>query len=451
MSSPETILSQSVPSSPPAAEPQASPSPSDPPSTVVSENSESASSSPAPMTSILSSLRSGSLLKSPGSASSTMSSFLGSLSSSIAPLSASVSNHVVSMTNGVWSYAEHYAQGWTNAQGENMSAKQVEETILVLIRELVNGQKYSDLNAVQDILASCDEGCRRYSLSLSDLLQRKSIEGHTPFYWVIVHHRPSFSRNAGALGAGTADEKVNESTQISVMDMTTSFLKYASPLTRSTISDILQACLILRDQEFFRQLRVLPQITSSHMSGSDLLLLGPKTLPDDIQVRELEESDGNGNGIGIESGEGVLAFEVKFKIPQFQKRMMVSQKVQMEFIAMGRLWCIQFFVSPDNVNWALGIQTMEQSPPTFVDATLTIPQVRFTSSTLSSADTTPGSDEPPKQPSDTLLARALSTKIQLNADKQLVSMDQATKREDQTHSVYGVVDDGSSSSSLQQT
>jgi hypothetical protein len=348
-----------------------------------------------------------------------------------------------------------------------MTVKQVEETILILIKELVNpGQhsQYPDLKAFQDILQSCDEGCRRYNLSLSELLQRKSIEGHTPFYWVIVHHSPSFS----SIGAGS-DEKVNDSKKISVMDMTISLLKHVSPLTQSTISDIFQACLILRDQEFFRQLRLLPQFTSSHLSGSDLLLLGPKSLPDDIQVRESEEVD------------GVPIFEVKFKIPQFQKRMMVSQKVQMEFIAMGtssirffltncnvylflvlllvgRLWCAKFFISEDNANWSLGINTIEQSPPTFVEATLSISQVRFTQ-TSSKSESPPTTDDTTTTSTDSSIqvdqkdTSTLSIKLKMDANKQLVSMTQVETKDNQTHVVYGIVDDGStsSSSSLQQT
>ncbi|KAK7464089.1 hypothetical protein VKT23_006250 [Stygiomarasmius scandens] len=383
----------------------------------VSQSNPSSSSDPSKYTSMSSLLNSlSSSLSSPSidNVSSTMSSLWGSVSSSIRPIAAPAATSAMSMANGVWSWAENHA--YVDNSQRAASVKQMEDTILGLLRVLVN-QQHSDLEPVKKIIESCDEACRRQSLSFSELLQRKSIEGHTPMYWVIVAHRPS---------SEDADGKKR------TLDVTVDFIKLlfapAAPLTSSTISDILQACLVLGSQDFFQRVRNLPEFTSLYLSGADLLLLGSKAPLDDIQVQNMD--------LKAEGGE-VPGFEVKFRIPQFQKRMMVSQSVQMEFIAKGRMWRARFFVITESDqlgSWALGIQTLEQSAPAYVDATLTISEANASPSRDASA-------------SDS----AISTKLKVNSLRQLVSINRVEVNEAQTQSVYGVVDDNTSDSSLHQS
>lgn len=85
--------------------------------------------------------------------------------------------------------------------------------------------------------------------------------------------------------------------------------------------DIRQACLITSDQALFQRLRMSPEF--SPVSGKDQMLLGVTLPHDEIEVQEL----------GGEEGE----FAVDFVVPHFQKRMMVTQEISLEFIARSEI------------------------------------------------------------------------------------------------------------------
>lgn len=102
------------------------------------------------------------------------------------------------------------------------TSKQVRQTVLALIRDLV-------LNAESpDLLASCAGACRTYGLDLSAFLQEPSIEHHSAIYWGIVNRREA---------------------------LLPSLLVHAAPLLQSTISDIRLACLATSNQHLFQSLR----------------------------------------------------------------------------------------------------------------------------------------------------------------------------------------------------
>jgi len=70
------------------------------------------------------------------------------------------------------------------------TAREVRNTISGLIRDLIQEQHSSFPGTAREILESCADACISHSLSLSTILQEKSIENHTPLYWAIVkHHR----------------------------------------------------------------------------------------------------------------------------------------------------------------------------------------------------------------------------------------------------------------------
>ena len=178
----------------------------------------------------------------------------------------------------------------------------VHSTILNIIRDIVK-QKYPTTGSVSDILEGLSETCRSYSISFSSLLQQKSIENHTPLFWAIILRRPlQQSPNPDDL----------------VMDL----LSHSSPLISSTIAEICHACLLTSDHALFQRFKLCPSF--SPLSGTDEMILGTSISPDTIEVEEVVERD---------KGD----FLVKFKILEFQKRMKVSNQVQLEFIARGKI------------------------------------------------------------------------------------------------------------------
>jgi hypothetical protein len=70
----------------------------------------------------------------------------------------------------------------------------------------------------------------------------------------------------------------------------------------------------------FQRLRLSPEF--SPVSGSDQVLLGMTIPPDDIDVEDLPGEAG--------------AFAVDIVIPHFHKRMVVSKKITLEFIARSK-------------------------------------------------------------------------------------------------------------------
>jgi hypothetical protein len=236
------------------------------------------------------------------------------------------------------------------------TTKEVHATVLGLVRDLVK-QQYSAPGA-SGILDSCAEACDAYDISFSSILQEKSIENHTPIHWAIVK-RPSEPPNP--------DDH----------DLVTALLSRSAPLIPSTISDIRLACLLTSDQALFQRLRLSPVF--SPLSGTDEMLLGASIPPDSIEVEHVEGDAG--------------AFVANFEILAFQKRMRVSNKINLEFIARGkmhnyialhlnfyrlhtlcwpgRMWCLSFSITPSS-QWVVTLAILEHSPATWIDSRLII-------------------------------------------------------------------------------
>ena len=181
------------------------------------------------------------------------------------------------------------------------TAREVRNTVLGLIRDLVQEQ-YSSFPAATGILQSCADACATHSLSLSSILQEKSIENHTPLYWAIVKRLPD------------EHHQVEDS---SGPDLLSALLSFSSPLSSDTITDVRRACLATCDQRLFQRLRLSPEF--ARVSGVDQMLLGGTIPPDNIEV---EDVPGDG-------GE----FMVTFEVLHFHKRMVVSKEISLEFIA----------------------------------------------------------------------------------------------------------------------
>ncbi|KAJ6551571.1 hypothetical protein B0H19DRAFT_1158158 [Mycena capillaripes] len=96
------------------------------------------------------------------------------------------------------------------------------------------------------------------------------------------------------------------------------------------------------------------------LSGEDRFLLGTLVPPEEIVVEEMDGAN--------------EPFSVKFRIPQFLKRMSLSRKIKLEFIARGRLWNLSFFtaVNPTsawlkNGGWSASLAITDSSPSTHAE------------------------------------------------------------------------------------
>ncbi|KAG2354038.1 hypothetical protein BDR07DRAFT_1614516, partial [Suillus spraguei] len=233
------------------------------------------------------------------------------------------------------------------------ATKHVRQSVLTLIHDLVvppptncvNLNPKSPQLALADpheILASCAQSCSAKNLSLSTLLQEPAVAGHTAIYWAIVNYRPS------------------------LLD---ALLKYASPLTPVTLSEMRKSCLVASNQALFQNLRRSVGLCASGLrSATDELLLGQRP-PDDVRIEE------GPNG----------AFTATLDIAMWQKRIRAVGSVSVEFIASGRIFALTFFTTdrpqPNSrcakANRTVGplhisLSLLEHSLPTYMNAAVVI-------------------------------------------------------------------------------
>ncbi|KAH9851143.1 hypothetical protein C2E23DRAFT_733600 [Lenzites betulinus] len=249
--------------------------------------------------------------------------------------------------------SKRVSSSWFNFGPASRASKEVRTTIQGLIRDLV---KQNDAQGALGVLESCADACLSYDLSLSTLLQERTIEGHTPLYWAIIN------RPTDADGAATPDAP----------DVVTALLAHAAPLSDATTDELRLACLHTSDHGLFQRLRRSPAF--SPLSGADELILGASGPVDDIEVEDVP-----GDEVG---------FVATFRIPMFQKRMRISQEISLEFIAKGRMWMLKCLVVKEQWDsrighqhiragsWVVVLSLLPHSPPTWIDSRLVIEDPR---------------------------------------------------------------------------
>ncbi|KAI0740849.1 hypothetical protein C8Q76DRAFT_607717 [Earliella scabrosa] len=241
------------------------------------------------------------------------------------------------------------SNAWFNFGFTSRAVKEVRTTVLGLLRDLV---KQGDASGALGVLESCADACKTYDLSLSSLLQEKSLEGHTPIYWAIINRSDLPPR---------PDEP----------DLVSAILSHAAPLTDETVDELRLACLHTSDHALFQKLRRSPAF--SPLTGREELITGGSVPVDEVDVEDVKEDES--------------AFVVRFRIPMFQKRLRISEAIQLEFIAKGRLWELSFLIAKDfdprlaykNVkggSWVIKLVLLPHSPPTWIDSRLVIEDPR---------------------------------------------------------------------------
>ena len=201
------------------------------------------------------------------------------------------------------------SNGWFGAAlASARMSREIRNTVQSLLRDLVQNNA-STSSTAGGILDSCAAGCAVNGVSFLDILQERYIEGHTPLFWAIVKRVPDDYLETGDQGP----------------NLVTALISYSSPFKEETITDIRQACLATSDQNLFKRLGQSPGF--ARMSPLDQVILGSSLPLDEIEVEVNKDS-----------------FAVDFVIPQFLKRMAVSKRIPLEFIARGA--CATFFKNP---------------------------------------------------------------------------------------------------------
>ncbi|KAJ7139024.1 hypothetical protein C8R44DRAFT_693419 [Mycena epipterygia] len=215
-----------------------------------------------------------------------------------------------------------------------------------------------------DLLDVCAQLCTRHKLDFSLLLQEKSIQDHSALYWSIVNSpwppRPPF-------------------------DLIAAIIAHSFPLQPETIQEARRACISLRNQEMFQFLRMCPEFGA--LSIEDRFILGALVPPEEILVENMTGP--------------TQPFSVRFKIPLFQKRMLLSREITLEFIARGRLWQLSFWTADHPTQkwlkhgqWGGSLRLGENSASTHVEFGLVFLDARPAPSTPSHAWAQGSSDKP---------------------------------------------------------
>ena len=112
------------------------------------------------------------------------------------------------------------------------SAKQVRQSVLTIIRDLVVPSREPNAGPPPDpheVLSTCANTCAERRISLPEILQERFVEDHTPLYWAIVNYR---------------------------QELLIALLTFAGQLGRTAVSDVRRACLVSSSQSLFHALRV---------------------------------------------------------------------------------------------------------------------------------------------------------------------------------------------------
>ncbi|KAG8946218.1 hypothetical protein FRC04_011964 [Tulasnella sp. 424] len=254
--------------------------------------------------------------------------------------------------------------GTPQAKADN----EVRQTVLGLVQGII---QQGDSAYAIPIIQSCIDACEARGLSFANIVQERSIQGHTPLYWTIVKNVYSAKEEPPS----SSDRKPNLET---LFDILLSF-----PLTLEAYADALQACLLTSSHSTFLRLRKYNPEPPLAIPGSDEQ---DDQSEDTIRVTNGDDAEAALNG----------AFRVQINIKHFQKRMRVLKEVTVDFIARGRMWQLSFVVytpaqhgpgarvsTPTHFSrpiepgaWVLALDLVGASPSTWLDSRITIGNVK---------------------------------------------------------------------------
>ncbi|KAG2353163.1 hypothetical protein BDR07DRAFT_1615108, partial [Suillus spraguei] len=166
--------------------------------------------------------------------------------------------------------------------------------ILSFIRDIVSTPNFIP-SSVAPIVDACAAALS--PAEFSDLLQKPNLEGHTAMYWAIVNHRR---------------EAVSE------------FAAFITRFSSVCSSDVRLACMSISDHAVFSQLNSARVINPKDESLRRFL----NCPPDEVQVQDTVDR------------QFTSRFIARFHIRMFQKRLRVTRKLDIEFVASERIWLL---------------------------------------------------------------------------------------------------------------
>ncbi|KAG2050929.1 hypothetical protein BDR06DRAFT_959689, partial [Suillus hirtellus] len=180
---------------------------------------------------------------------------------------------------------------------------------LSLIREIVSSPGFA-VSSVAPNIKSCTAALP--AAEFSKLLQKRNIENHTTLYWAIVNNR---------------------------REALLEFVKFIPKFSRACSADLRLACMAVNDHDSFVLLHLGDNEVDSKDRSSRHMLGCPR---DDIQVHgeDTLSVDGNEN-----------TFSVHFVFRMFQKRLRIARKLEVEFVAQGRIWVLRFGMNMLTEDW----------------------------------------------------------------------------------------------------
>lgn len=196
--------------------------------------------------------------------------------------------------------------------------------VLSCIREIVSSPHFT-LSYVVSVVKSCAAALS--AAEFSDLLQKPNIEDHTALYWAIVNNR---------------------------REALLEFTKFIPKFSPACFSDMRLACMTVNDHDLFMLLNLGDNVNPKDRSLRRMLGC-PR---DDIRVYEGGDVDDD-------------YFFVRFVFRMFQKRLRITKKLDVEFVARGRIWVLHFYMR-EKGKWFVGYGLSKHSSPVHPNAVLGI-------------------------------------------------------------------------------
>ncbi|KAG2109316.1 uncharacterized protein F5147DRAFT_760723 [Suillus discolor] len=193
-------------------------------------------------------------------------------------------------------------------------------SVLSLIHQIVSSPGFG-VASVAPIIKSCAAALP--AAKFSKLLQKRNIENHTALYWAIVNNR---------------------------REALLEFVKFIPKFSRACSADLRLACMAVNDHDSFMLLHLGDNEVDSKDRSSRRMLGCPR---DDIQVHD-------GDTLSARSNEN--NFFVHFVFRMFQKRLRTARKLEVEFVAQGRIWVLCFSMDVLTGDWFVEFGISRDSP-----------------------------------------------------------------------------------------
>ncbi|KAJ3893528.1 hypothetical protein GG344DRAFT_74885 [Lentinula edodes] len=225
------------------------------------------------------------------------------------------------------------------------------------------------------ILKECASVAMKFGVSLSILIQRKSsLDDHG---------------GQSLLSQKVLQTDVNDEASLRILSLIMEYAAYEEDDVLQ-IADIRRACMIKDDQPLFESVRNT-ELYRKSAGSAKAIYLGSTGLQGTVVVQPRITNPSRVSS----SNRHQPAFTAILTIPMFQMRIRGLNKVNLEFIAQGRMWCLTFrkaIHDPQSSkkkksfslwrrtrmntesaadNWQIGLSLTDQSESTPVQATIT--------------------------------------------------------------------------------